>query len=291
MNTITRIEKMREEWAGNDAKRDAGLTEPEGIIKEENISYGPFGKDNLLDIFMPENHEGIPLILNIHGGGYFYGDKELYRFYCMHMAQLGFKVISINYRLSPENNFPAPLDDIDMVMSWIEKNQKTLGIKENSVILMGDSAGAQLASQYATIATNDKYRKLFGYEKHCIGIKGLCLACGMYNLIESSDNKDTDFLLENYYGSEIKKNDSRLDVISNITDKYPPVYIFSSKDDFLRDLCLPMVNLLKERGVYVKSHIYGLDMAEEIGHVFHLDMHSDIGRQANIDQAEFISGL
>ena len=51
------------------------------------------------------------MIVNIHGGGYFYGDKELYRFYCMHLAEYGFAVINYNYRLSPENKFPAPLED------------------------------------------------------------------------------------------------------------------------------------------------------------------------------------
>ena len=79
-----RVIKTRKEWAESDAKRDAGLTEPADIKVFRNISYGPFDEWNLLDVYRPVAEEGkLPVIVNIHGGGYFYGDKELYSLYSL----------------------------------------------------------------------------------------------------------------------------------------------------------------------------------------------------------------
>ena len=71
------IKKMREQWAAGDAKRDAGLTIPEGLVRRLDISYGPYA-ENLLDVYYPEGPDrNLPTIVNIHGGGWFYGSKEL----------------------------------------------------------------------------------------------------------------------------------------------------------------------------------------------------------------------
>ena len=48
------INKLRKEWAANDAKRDAGLTISDKVNICDNISYGPHGKDNLLCVYTPK---------------------------------------------------------------------------------------------------------------------------------------------------------------------------------------------------------------------------------------------
>ena len=102
------VQDIRTNWAIADAKRDEGLTTPDEIMRFDNISYGPYGKDNLLDIYVNKNVTGIqPAIVNVHGGGWVYGCKEVYQFYCMSLALKGFTVVNINYRLAPENRFPA----------------------------------------------------------------------------------------------------------------------------------------------------------------------------------------
>lgn len=286
-----KIAKMRIDWAENDAKRDAGLTEPESIKIYRNISYGPYGEWSLLDIYTPKEEGKYPLVINVHGGGYFYGDKELYRFYCMHIAELGFTVINYNYRLSPESLFPAPLDDTEAVFSWIDNHADEYKLDTENAFLIGDSAGAQLASQYAAILTNDEYREMFGYKSHKTNIRGVCLACGMYDIIHKAVSDDMDGLFVNYFGEELSMEDPRLDVLANITGNYPPVFIFSSKDDFLREACMPMAEHLKSKGISVDARIYGLDESIEVAHTFHENLRSEIGIRANNDQAEFMKGL
>lgn len=104
------IEKMRIEMKKNDAKRDAGLVEPTTIEKFRDISYGPHGIDNTLDVYYPkETDHKLPTLIHIHGGGFFYRDKELYRFYTMFLASQGFTVINFNYRLAPDHVYPTHL--------------------------------------------------------------------------------------------------------------------------------------------------------------------------------------
>ena len=86
--------RIRIDWAANDAKRDAGLTTPEDIERFDDLTYGIVDpKWQKLDVYRPKNVKGkLPVILNVHGGGWVYGDKELYQYYCMSLAQHGFAV-------------------------------------------------------------------------------------------------------------------------------------------------------------------------------------------------------
>ena len=120
MNIPKEIQESRIAWAANDAKRDSGLQEPQGIEKFCDLDYAGDGiTEHLLDVYRPvQNGENLPVLISIHGGGWFYGDKELYRFYCMHMAELGFVVVNCNYRLAPEHPYPAAIADVGQAIRW-----------------------------------------------------------------------------------------------------------------------------------------------------------------------------
>jgi len=97
------VTRIRTDWAKGDAERDAGLTVPEGLVRHLDIPYGedPMQK---LDVYYPEGTEkALPTIISIHGGGWFYGSKELYAHYCTRLAKRGFTVVNFNYRLAPEH--------------------------------------------------------------------------------------------------------------------------------------------------------------------------------------------
>ena len=69
-------DEMRTRSGRDDAIRDAGLTEPDDVIKFKNIPYGEDPVWQLLDVFRPAGSEGklLPVIVNVHGGGWVYGD-------------------------------------------------------------------------------------------------------------------------------------------------------------------------------------------------------------------------
>ena len=148
-----------------------------------NISYGSHGEDSLLDVYFPEGTaSALPTIVSIHGGGYVYGSKEIYRRYGMDMARRGFAFVNFNYRLAPKWKFPTPLVDTNAVMQWIVKNAHRYHLDPERIFLVGDSAGAQLASQYAAMWANPGYAAAFAMKLPRITIRALGLNCGMYDM-------------------------------------------------------------------------------------------------------------
>ena len=114
------IPTMRVQMSEGDKKRDAGLIEPDTITAIKDLTYGSHGIENKFDIYYPVGTTTcLPTIVNIHGGGFFYGDKELYRFYTMYLASQGFTVVNFNYRLAPNHKYPAPLEDTNALMNWL----------------------------------------------------------------------------------------------------------------------------------------------------------------------------
>ena len=78
------MEKMssiiRREFKKGDDIRDAGLTAPDDVIRYKDIAYGKDSAMQVLDVYRPKDTEGnLPVIVSVHGGGWVYGDKELYQ--------------------------------------------------------------------------------------------------------------------------------------------------------------------------------------------------------------------
>ena len=104
---------MRKKFNDGDEIRDKGLETPSGITRFDDITYGPESTCNRLDVYRPTNAGGkLPVIISFHGGGWVYGDKERYQYYCMNIALRGFAVVNFTYRLAPEYHHPAGLEDM-----------------------------------------------------------------------------------------------------------------------------------------------------------------------------------
>jgi acetyl esterase/lipase len=89
----------------------------------------------------------------IHGGGLVMGCAEQSLELCSRFAaELGIVVISVDYRLAPENPFPAGLDDCAVVLDWVAEHADRLGIARSHIAVGGDSAGGGLAACLAQLA-------------------------------------------------------------------------------------------------------------------------------------------
>ncbi|MEB7389801.1 alpha/beta hydrolase [Aerococcus viridans] len=282
------IEKRRIELKKGDAKRDAGLVEPMSIEKFRDISYGPYGIDNTLDVYYPiGTSEKLPTLIHIHGGGFFYGDKELYRFYTMFLATQGFTVVNFNYRLAPDHIYPSPLEDINRLVEWTIDNNKDYFIDLDNLFLLGDSAGGQLAQQYATIVSNPYYQNLFDFQVPNIQFNAVGLNCGAYyigNHIGSAD--DFPYYLDGKMSDQLK---AQLPVEQYITSNFPPAFVMTSSHDFLRESSIQFGQFLISKGNEVYFKIYRNTDDTPLNHVFHIDQKSSIARKCNLDQLNFFS--
>lgn len=272
----------------SDRKRDSIIPLPAGVKQMCDISYGPHGKWNRLDVYYPAGAESCPVIVNIHGGGFVYGTKEIYKRYCMDLARRGFTVVNINYRLAPRWKFPTPMEDIHNAMVWLMEQGKAYHADTRNIFMVGDSAGGQLASQYAAMLTNPAYMALFDLKQPNPGLmlRAVGLNCGLYDMktVATAHRKGLEL---DYLGRRIPNEDPRLDVIGAITPAFPPAHITTACHDFLRPAARPMYEQLTAKGIPCKLEIYGSEADETVGHVFHVNILKPEAIMCNDDQCAF----
>lgn len=93
-----------------------------------------------------------PVFYYIHGGGFVAGSPDVVEEMCKLVVQnTGCVSVSVDYRLAPENPFPAGLDDCYTVLEWIGKNAGNFGGDPNKICISGDSAGGNLATVCAIL--------------------------------------------------------------------------------------------------------------------------------------------
>ena len=283
---------MRREWKINDAKRDAGLTTPDDIQRFDDIQYGPDPVQNKLDVYRPKNAQGkIPVIVSVHGGGWVYGDKELYQFYGMTLAQRGFAVVNFTYRLAPEAKFPASLEDTNNVISWMYENQEEYGLDMDHVFMVGDSAGGHLCGLYSAICTNPEYAVNYTFKVPNGFIpQAVALNCGAYNPLSEvgvlGDEQDQELMGDFLPEKGSAKERALINVTDHVTEKFPPVYLMTCVGDFCRPQAPLLETVLKKNGVYYEFKTYGTE-ENPLYHVFHLTMQEPEGQKCNDEECDF----
>jgi acetyl esterase len=96
-----------------------------------------------------------PVLAYFHGGGWTIGDLDTHDVLCRQLcAASGVAVLSIDYRLGPEQRFPAAFDDCLAATRWLRREGETLGVDARRLAVGGDSAGGNLAGAVA-IALRD----------------------------------------------------------------------------------------------------------------------------------------
>lgn len=278
----------------NDDKKNAGLTTPEEIKRFDDIQYGPDPKWNVLDVYRRKDQVGkLPVIISIHGGGYVYGDKELYQFYCMDLALRGYAVINFTYTLAPHKIFPSPLEETNMVVEWMFNNAEEYEFDLEHVYLVGDSAGAHINSLYSAICTNPEYAKTFDFKvPNNFKPNAIALNCGSYDQTKEAGGEGpmADMLKQlaiDSYGKVLNEEEKKHNsVVYNMNENYPPTYIMSSTGDFLLDQVKYGVPVFEKYGIKFVKKIYG-DDKNLLPHVFHCDLTCPDGKVCNDDEIEF----
>lgn len=282
---------VRRSFGQSDAARDAGLTTPEDVVRYDDISYGDDFWWQVLDVYRPRDGEGkaLPVIVSVHGGGWVYGSKEVYQFYCMSLARRGFAVVNFSYRLAPEHKFPAPLEDTNAVFHWVLDHAAEYGFDPERVFAVGDSAGANILGLYSAACADPAYAARYPFRPPAGFVpKAVALNCGKYQMEPGASPISMDRMLMRDYlpGRGSPEELETIDVTAHITSRFPPVFLMTANGDFLKEQAPLLARALERAGVPCVYRCYG-DAREQLGHVFHCNVRSQAAEQCNDEECAF----
>lgn len=254
-----------------------------------DVDSASYTSNSYMDIcvpisYMSDENRKYPVIESVHGGGWFYGDKELYSHYCCLLAEHGYVVVNFNYRLSPQNKYPAAIEDVAYMVRYIHENSQILGIDMDNFYMVGDSAGAQLTANYCIIASNSDYREKLDFFTYDLLPKKVCLNCGAYNMAERNDNVSAWYLKNAVTEEQYKLFKDQLDYVNA---DFPEAYLMYSVNDDLSSHTKVLDEVLNKVGIAHITKAYGQNNPDS-GHVFHMNMYNPEGILCNEDECAFM---
>lgn len=276
----------------SDKKRMSTQTPPENVVKVKDIPYiddgNPYHK---FDVFYPDGKiakEGLPVIIDIHGGGWMYATKGLNEYYCMELAKKGYCVFSISYRLVPDVTVNEQIKDCTEALAFIRANMKDYPANKKTVMLTGDSAGGQLALYSTILNNNPDARKIFGTVDTKLNIKCLLLTSPVtYAKSGGWFSIYTKKMWGKDYETKSTYNYMDLNEIMELANDMPPTYFITSSGDTLaHDQTVNAYNYFVEKGYECEIEDFtDLKDGKKLPHVFSvLDPFDEYGQKA-IDNA------
>jgi len=137
-----------------------------------NVAYGKHER-HVLDLYAPKDAKNLPVVFWIHGGGWQAGDKSDVQIKPKVFTEKNFVFVSTNYRLLPAVDMKIIVQDVAKSVRWVHDHVGEYGGDPKRLLVMGHSAGAQLA---ALICTDDRYLKAeglsLGIVKGCVPVDG-----------------------------------------------------------------------------------------------------------------------
>ncbi|USS88161.1 alpha/beta hydrolase [Fructilactobacillus hinvesii] len=156
----------------------------DGIKQERDLPYAD-GDRNRLDLYWPDqSSQKAPVIIDIHGGGMYFGAKSSQKLAgALELRKRGYAIVSPNYSLSYMAPFPQPVYEIKAVIRWVKAHAAEYHLDPENVFLMGESSGAQLAMLAAASSGAGKLQSSVGGNFHVSDrVNGVIASYGPYNL-------------------------------------------------------------------------------------------------------------
>ena len=153
------------------------------IQEERNISYiDDLKEEHKLDIYYKNKKELKPILIDLHGGGFISGSKDLNRLFGNTMASKGYLVFNLNYRLAyPKISVFDQVEDISMALNWILKHIKEYNGDIHNLYLSAHSSSCVLAIIESLLCESKKMQEHFQIIKRNYHYQGLFLDCGFFS--------------------------------------------------------------------------------------------------------------
>ncbi len=244
---------------------------PEGIGNELDVCYETDSGHSLMtDIVFPEKvqaGEKLPILVSVHGGALLFGDRKLNQGFRIKMAELGYLVYSLEYRLLVDTDFFGEMSDICHGLQYVKETAEKYHGDTDRIYMMGESAGALLALYAAAMTRSDVIRDQIGVFCPDLKVQGLVLSSGM--LYTTRTDYISVIYKKDLYGERCKDkefmkymNPEHPEVMQSL----PGICLTCGYGDFLRKVSLRYARALNKAGH--PSLLLDYNDGEKLPHAF-----------------------
>ena len=278
---------------------EAKLTKPdnykyisEQTKAERNICYSNKYSNSSLDIYSPKknNSRKKPVILFVHGGGFFKGDKEMARYFGPTLSNSQYAFVSLNYNLAPSATIFDQIKQLNEAVKYLNDNAEKYALDVNKMNLSGSSAGGFLVLQLLSAYYNEDYAKQLGIvTQRELKFNALLLYSTVYDLTNFQTYKGgilVDYPLSKIgWGITGEKNwrsNDRLNELLNlnnyINEKFPPVFITDGNTKTFTKQAYNYYENLKNNNVSTQTLFFNNN--DKVGHGYQLNMSTSSSKKA-----------
>lgn len=263
-----------------DQRRINKQAKPDCVRSVVNLQYIDDGDIyHQLNIYYPIGVEGkLPVIFDVHGGGWYYGDKELNGNYCMSLASFGFAVVDISYRLVPQTDIFGQVKDCFAALNYVGEHADEYGLDMDKLCITGDSAGGHLIGLMANIVNDTMLQERFAVHTQ-FAFKAAGFTCPALNPPQMmGGRKIVDKYLDAVFGNGYRKTDIKnlISFSHIVNEKICPSFFISAYGDFLKEQTKQGFELVKKLGVDAQLCYFDkrVTKGHSLAHVFNV-MHWD----------------
>ncbi len=244
---------LKETQSGN------GIAKPEVDIKDYHLPVGPTGGLEVR-VVRPKGAEGaLPGVLYLHGGGWVMGGRDTHDRLIREIAVMGgVAVVFPEYGLSPENRYPVALEQCYAVFEHMARNSAEMGLQPGGFVVMGDSAGGNMATVAALLSRERGGPKIL-LEVLFYPVVDAEMATQSYKDFSEGPyltRKAMKWFWDNYVPESNRRDErnvSPLRARDSDLERLPPTLIITAENDVLRDEAEEYARRLDEVGVPVAS--------------------------------------
>jgi acetyl esterase len=226
---------------------------------EDSTLPGPAG-DIAIRVYRPEADGPVPTIMFFHGGGFVIGDIETHDDQARLLSRdVAAVVVSVDYRLAPENKFPAGFEDCLAATTYVADHIDDFGADSSRLVVAGDSAGANFAAAVA-IACRDAGGPALAAQLLIYPVVDFAEGGPYPSRVENAEGyfltaDDTAWFDLQYVPDDFDVTDPRASVIKvEDVGGLPPAVVGTAEFDPLRDEGEAYAERLREAGITVVVH-------------------------------------
>jgi acetyl esterase/lipase len=225
---------------------------------------GPTGAPDVpVRVYTPTTRAGsMPGLLYIHGGGFTIGNLDSEDAICRQISyEVACIVVSVDYRLAPENPFPAAPEDCYAALTWMATNASSLGIDPSRIGVRGASSGGGLCAAVTLMARDRKTPSLIFQMPLYACLDDRHLTPSSHQMAATDMIWGRPLSLRGwqaYLGADHQDNISVYAAPARALDLsgLPPAYMMVGELDLLRDENISYAMRLMQAGVPTELHVY-----------------------------------